>query len=59
MTTDTVRLTPAPASAQLARVHAVQDALTIAWRNLFNIRRNPELLIFATIQPVIFVLLFR
>lgn len=59
MTTDTVRLAPEPAPAQLARVHAVQDALTIAWRNLLNIRRNPQLLVFATVQPVIFVLLFR
>jgi ABC transporter DrrB family efflux protein len=39
--------------------HAVSDALTIAWRNLVNLRRSPQLLVFATIQPVIFVLLFR
>jgi ABC-2 type transport system permease protein len=37
----------------------VKDALTIAWRNVQNIRRNPQLLVFSTIQPVIFVLLFR
>ncbi len=37
----------------------VADALTMAWRNLLNIRRNPQLLVFATIQPVIFVLMFR
>jgi ABC-2 type transport system permease protein/oleandomycin transport system permease protein len=36
----------------------VSDALTITWRNLLNIRRNPQLLVFATIQPVIFVLMF-
>ena len=41
------------------RVRPVADALTIAWRNLLNIRRNPQLLVFATIQPVIFVLMFR
>jgi ABC-2 type transport system permease protein len=35
------------------------DAVTIAWRNVLNLRRNPELLVFATIQPVIFVLMFR
>ena len=35
------------------------DAITMAWRNLLNIRRNPQLLVFATIQPVIFVLMFR
>jgi ABC-2 type transport system permease protein/oleandomycin transport system permease protein len=39
--------------------HPVGDALTMAWRNLLNIRRNPQLLVFATIQPVIFVLMFR
>ena len=33
--------------------------VTMAWRNLLNIRRNPQLLVFATIQPVIFVLMFR
>ena len=32
---------------------------TMAWRNLLNIVRNPQLLVFATIQPVIFVLMFR
>jgi ABC transporter DrrB family efflux protein len=37
----------------------VADALTMAWRNLLNIRRNPQLLVFATIQPIIFVLMFR
>ncbi len=41
------------------RGHAVGDALTMAWRNLLNLKRNPQLLVFATIQPVIFVLMFR
>jgi ABC transporter DrrB family efflux protein len=35
------------------------DALTITWRNLLNVRRNPQLLVFATIQPIVFVLMFR
>jgi ABC-2 type transport system permease protein/oleandomycin transport system permease protein len=50
---------PSPTVTRLARPHVVGDALTIAWRNLLNIRRNPQLLVFATIQPVIFVLMFR
>ncbi len=33
--------------------------MTMMWRNLLNIRRNPQLLVFATIQPVIFVVMFR
>ena len=38
---------------------AVTDTLTIAGRNLRTITRLPQLLVFSTIQPVIFVLLFR
>jgi ABC-2 type transport system permease protein/oleandomycin transport system permease protein len=41
------------------RPKPVADAITIAWRNLLNIRRNPQLLVFATIQPIVFVLMFR
>lgn len=60
MSASTVSLAPPnPALTRLARPHVVGDALTIAWRNLLNIRRNPQLLVFATIQPVIFVLMFR
>jgi ABC-2 type transport system permease protein len=55
--------TTAPVPARLVprtnRAHVVGDALTITWRNLMNMRRNPQLLVFATIQPVILVLNFR
>jgi len=37
----------------------VADALVLAKRNIIQIPRSPELLIFSTIQPVMFVLLFR
>jgi ABC transporter DrrB family efflux protein len=37
----------------------VTDTLAIAGRNLRTYLRNPQLLMFSTIQPVIFVLLFR
>jgi ABC transporter DrrB family efflux protein len=40
-------------------VRAVRDALAVTWRNLIGYRRVPQLLVFSTIQPVIFVLLFR
>lgn len=49
----------APATVRVNRGHAVGDALTMAWRNLLNLVRNPQLVVFATIQPVIFVLMFR
>src|SRR5947208_8729828 len=55
----TVTAPARPASALVNRGHAVGDALTMAWRNILNIKRNPQLLVFATIQPVIFVLMFR
>jgi oleandomycin transport system permease protein len=50
-------------TAKLQRVprtmRPVRDALAIAGRNLIAYRRVPQLLVFSTIQPVIFVLLFR
>jgi ABC transporter DrrB family efflux protein len=58
MTTDAT----AAADARRARKSALRplrDALAIAGRNLIAYRRVPQLLVFSTIQPVIFVLLFR
>ena len=34
---------------------AVADALSITWRNLLTLARTPQLLVFATIQPILFV----
>lgn len=36
----------------------IPDAAAMTMRNLLRYRRSPDLLVFATIQPVIFVLLF-
>jgi ABC-2 type transport system permease protein/oleandomycin transport system permease protein len=33
--------------------------MALTWRNLLTIRRLPQLLVFATIQPLLFVLMFR
>src|SRR5262245_43192584 len=53
---------PAGAPAE-ARPHpfvwAVRDTLAVTWRNLLTLVRLPQLLVFATIQPIIFVLMFR
>ncbi|MGH2662679.1 MAG: ABC transporter permease [Actinomycetota bacterium] len=38
---------------------AARDSMAVAWRNLIHLRRVPQLLVFSTIQPVIFVLMFR
>ena len=40
-------------------VAAGSDILAVTGRNLLGYRRVPQLLVFSTIQPVIFVLLFR
>ncbi|MGZ4675847.1 MAG: ABC transporter permease [Acidimicrobiia bacterium] len=36
----------------------VRDAMTMTWRNLVKLTRNPELIVFSTVQPIIFVLMF-
>jgi ABC transporter DrrB family efflux protein len=38
---------------------AARDALAVTGRNLIALRRVPQLVVFSTIQPVIFVLLWR
>jgi len=38
---------------------ALSDTADVAWRNLRSQLRTPQALVFATVQPVIFVLLFR
>jgi ABC transporter DrrB family efflux protein len=46
-------------SAHLPASAVFSDAIVIARRNLLTIIRTPQLLVFSTIQPVMFVLLFR
>jgi len=56
--TDTLTGTT-PATAKQGPVgRALSDAVVLAWRNLKRIPRTPDMLVFATIQPVMFVLLF-
>jgi ABC-2 type transport system permease protein len=63
MTSTTTTTGPAPPPATTSSIRAsgarpLQDAVTMAWRNLLNLKRTPELVVFATIQPIIFVLMF-
>ena len=60
----TITLAPAqslaprqPVSGRVAA--AFSDTIDVAGRNLRTLLRTPQALIFATIQPIIFVLLFR
>jgi ABC-2 type transport system permease protein/oleandomycin transport system permease protein len=45
--------------ARRSALRPIRDATAVAGRNLIAYRRVPQLLVFSTIQPVIFVLLFR
>jgi ABC-2 type transport system permease protein/oleandomycin transport system permease protein len=40
-------------------IDAARDTVAITWRNLVVLRRVPRLLVFSTVQPLVFVLLFR
>ena len=46
-----------PGVAQSIR-NSFSDALAMTWRNLIRYVRLPNLLVFSTVQPVMFVLLF-
>ncbi|MGJ3508375.1 ABC transporter permease [Enemella sp. A6] len=37
---------------------ALADGWTITWRNLQRLRRSPDMILFAVLQPIMFVLLF-
>jgi ABC-2 type transport system permease protein/oleandomycin transport system permease protein len=50
-------LVPSPRRSKLA--WAAADSVAVARRNVIAMTRRPQLLAFATIQPVLFVLLFR
>jgi ABC-2 type transport system permease protein len=57
MTTQTT--TPAPAgSMTITPGNAFTDAMLMTWRNLKQIPRVPDKLMYGTIQPIMFVLLF-
>jgi ABC-2 type transport system permease protein/oleandomycin transport system permease protein len=60
MTTATIPATVERPVAPGSRKHfAIADALTVTWRNLIGMKRQPQVLVFSTIQPIVFVLLFR
>ena len=59
MTTTTLTTPALEPRRRSALGWAIADTRAITWRNLVTLRRLPQLLVFSTIQPVIFVLLFR
>ena len=59
MTTITLPATVTDEVQRPALVTAVGDTLAIARRNLIALTRVPTTIVFSTIQPIIFVLMFR
>ena len=59
MTTTSMDLSAAIDRRAPGLVRAMRDGLAVTGRNLIAYRRVPQLLVFSTIQPVIFVLMFR
>jgi ABC-2 type transport system permease protein len=58
-TVDEVLLTPAPEhDVPTGRTWLLRDSWTEALRHIREMRRSPELLIYATVQPLMFVVLF-
>ena len=56
--TSSLEVAPAPDGRRRAFNWAIRDSRTITWRNLVSLTRQPQLIVFSTVQPVIFVLLF-
>ena len=59
MTAITVPTIAVPTASRHRVRWTVADTLTITWRNLLATTRIPEALFFSTLQPIMFVLLFR
>jgi ABC-2 type transport system permease protein/oleandomycin transport system permease protein len=55
--TPDLRAAPAPHGNRLR--WAVADAATMTWRNLISYTRIPDAVFFSSVQPIMFVLLFR
>ncbi len=50
---------PAPSEVRASSPHVLADTLVIARRHLIALSRQPQLLVFVVVQPMMFVLLFR
>ncbi len=58
MTTTAVAAEQTAPARSMTPDRALRHAMTLAWRALVRIRRNPEQLLDVTLQPIIFVTLF-
>ena len=58
MTAATTRLPAVRTGGKAAAANWAGDGWTVTWRNLIKIKRSPDMIIFAVLQPIMFVLLF-
>lgn len=56
--TQTSTIEPLRAAAAPGWRTWLSDGWTITWRNLLRMKRSPDILVFAVLQPIMFVLLF-
>ncbi|HVM66644.1 MAG TPA: ABC transporter permease [Acidimicrobiales bacterium] len=59
MTTAIAPVRLAPADRHTKAMWTVLDSLAVARRNVIAMFRTPQILVFSTIQPILFVLMFR
>ena len=58
-TIDAAALSPEVIDTRHRLRWAFTDAVTMTWRNLINYTRIPDAIFFSSVQPIMFVLLFR
>ncbi|WAP52005.1 ABC transporter permease [Arthrobacter sp. ATA002] len=58
MSAAATRLPAVRTGGKAAAANWAADGWTVTWRNLIKIKRSPDMIIFAVLQPIMFVLLF-
>ncbi|MCC9197334.1 ABC transporter permease [Arthrobacter sp. zg-Y820] len=58
MSAAATRLPVVTTRGKAATANWAADGWTVTWRNLIKIKRSPDMIIFAVLQPIMFVLLF-
>ena len=56
--TSTPAREPAPLRRRIGPRQAVANALTLAWRNVTQLKHSPEKLLDVTLMPIVFLVLF-
>jgi oleandomycin transport system permease protein len=54
----TIAIEPRPPAVRIGPSQAMRNGLTLAWRNVVQLKHSPEKLMDVTLMPIIFLLLF-